>query len=111
MIVNVYSKLKSELIVVDILDKNNRPVDGVESDKKNGNHNFAGRFHHFPSVLLARSNMSCDDNELEDAREDKDHTHQHPDVKERNVGDPGNILSHLDNKGSHQKPIFLSFYK
>ena len=31
--------------------------------------------HHFPSVLLARSNMSCDDNELEDAREDKDHTH------------------------------------
>ena len=31
--------------------------------------------HHFPSVLLARPNMSCDDNELEDAREDKDHTH------------------------------------
>ena len=45
MIVNVYSKLKSELIVVDIFDENNRPVDGVESDKKNGNHNFAGRFH------------------------------------------------------------------
>ena len=44
MIVNVYSKLKSELIVVDIFDKNNRPVDGVESDKKNGNDNFAGRF-------------------------------------------------------------------
>ena len=44
MIVNVYSKLKSELIVVDILDENNRPVDGVESDKKNGNDNFAGGF-------------------------------------------------------------------
>ena len=24
---------------------------------------------------------------------------QHPDVKQRNVGDPGNILSHLNNKG------------
>ena len=45
MIVNVYSKLKSDLIVVDILDKNNRPVDGVESDKKDGNDNFARRFH------------------------------------------------------------------
>ena len=45
MIVNVYSKLKSELIVVDIFDKNNRPVDGVETDKKDGNDNFAGRFH------------------------------------------------------------------
>ena len=45
MIVNVYSKLKSELIVVDILDENNRPVDRVESDKKYGNDNFAGRFH------------------------------------------------------------------
>ena len=31
--------------------------------------------HHFPPVLLARPNMSRDDNELEDAREDKDHTH------------------------------------
>ena len=44
MIVNVYSKLKSELIVVDILDENNRPVDRVESDKKYGNDNFAGGF-------------------------------------------------------------------
>ena len=44
MIVNVYSKLKSELIVVDILDENNRPVDCVECDKKNGNDNFAGGF-------------------------------------------------------------------
>ena len=30
---------------------------------------------HFPPVLLPRPNMSGDNNELEDAREDKDHTH------------------------------------
>ena len=51
MIVNVYSKfseiqqLKSDLIVINIFDENNWPVDGVESDKKNWNENLADGLH------------------------------------------------------------------
>ena len=44
-IFNVYLNLKSELIVIHIFDENYRPVDGIESDKKYGNDNFANRLH------------------------------------------------------------------
>ena len=35
------------------------------------------------------------DDELKDAAEDKDHAEEHPDVKERDVGDPGDTLPDL----------------
>ena len=65
MIVNVYSKLKCQLIVVHIFDENNRPVDGVEGDKKYGNDNFARRLHlekeknWFSTVSGSRTMQRC----------------------------------------------------
>ena len=46
----------------------------------------------FTTSFVAGSVDACDEDELEDAAEDKDHAGEHPDVKEGDVGDPGHAL-------------------
>ena len=51
---------------------------------------------HFLSLILLPSlDEYCDNDKLKDAAKDKQHAHEHPDIKEGNVGNSRNILSHL----------------
>ena len=45
--------------------------------------------------LPTSPNKDGGDDELKDAAEDKDHAEEHPDVKEGDVGDPGDTLPDL----------------
>ena len=45
--------------------------------------------------LPASPDEDSGDDELKDATEDKDHAEEHPDVKEGDIGDPGDTLPDL----------------
>ena len=49
----------------------------------------------FSLALPARLDKHSGNDELKDATKDKQHAHEHPDIKEGNVGNSRNILSHL----------------